>query len=136
MVRAVTIDVNVSVGMIPATFIQGDEISSVQQSVLYFPAGNDVQVLVQYPTISDGTGCQSEFYYKADRQTPDNDMSTVSYAVPVDNDPDNLGQTISTFLISAADNGESGAFWWRVDFLDALGNRTSVGFGTLIVEAV
>jgi len=131
-----TIDATVTVGTIPATFTQGDQISTVQQTVLYFPANNDVNVLVQYPSISDGTGCQSEFYYKADRTTPDTDPSTVSYAVPVVDDPANAGATMSQFTVLAADNAESGAYWWRVDFLDASGNRTSVGFGTLIVEAV
>src|SRR5215469_5813393 len=71
-----TIDATVTVGTIPATFTQGDQISTVQQTVLYFPVNNDVNVLVQYPSISDGTGCQSEFYYKADRTTPDTDPST------------------------------------------------------------
>jgi hypothetical protein len=134
--KSVTIDATISVGSIPATFTQGDQISTVQQTVLYFPAGNDVKVMVQYPSISDGTGCQSEFYYKTDRAASDTDPETVSYAVPVDNDPDNPGSTMSQFTILATDNAESGAFWWRVDFLDSSGSRTSVGFGTLIVEAV
>jgi hypothetical protein len=108
----------------------------VQQSVLFFPAGNDVQVTVSYPNISDGTGCQSEFYYKTDRTTPDTDLTTVVFTSPVIIDPDNVGATMSTFTIDAADNSASGAFWWRVDFLDAGDLRTTVGFGTLIVEAV
>lgn len=136
MVGRMTIDATVTVGTIPATFTQGDQISSVQQTVLYFPVNNDVSVLVQYPSISDGTGCQSEFYYKADRTTSDTDPSTVSYAVPVNDDPANPGACMSHFTILAADNAESGAYWWRIDFLDASGNRTSVGFGTLMVEAV
>jgi hypothetical protein len=135
-VRVVSIDATISVGTIPATFTQGDQISTVQQTVLYFPVNNDVIVTVQYPTIGSGTGCQSEFYYKADRTTPDTDPSTVSYAAPVDNDPGNPGATMSQFTILASDNAESGAYWWRIDFLDASANRTSVGFGTLIVEAV
>src|SRR5215831_12700497 len=124
MVGFMTIDATVTVGTIPATFTQGDQISSVQQTVLYFPVNNDVNVLVQYPSISDGTGCQSEFYYKADRSTPDTDPSTVSYAVPVDPDPNNAGVTMSQFTIDATDNAESGAYWWRVDFVDASGSRT------------
>lgn len=108
----------------------------VQQSVLFFPAGNDVQVLVQYPSVADGTGCQSEFYYKTDRTTSDTDPTTVVFTSPVVDDPDNPGATMSTFAIDAEDNSVSGAMWWRVDFLDASDNRTTVGFGTLIVEAV
>jgi hypothetical protein len=108
----------------------------VQQSVLFFPAGNDVQVTVRYPSISDGTGCQSEFYYKADRTTSDTDPSTVVFTSLVIADPDNTGATMSTFTIDSSDNAMSGAYWWRVDFLDAADSRTTVGFGTLIVEAV
>jgi hypothetical protein len=120
------IDANVSV--IP------DE--PVQQSVLYFPVNNDVTVVVQYPNIPDGTGMQSEFYYKQDRMTSDTDPSTVVYASPVVADPDNTGATMSQFTVDASDNSVSGAFWWKIDFLDASDNRTTVGFGTLLVEAV
>jgi hypothetical protein len=108
----------------------------VQQSVLFFPAGNDVQVTVRYPNIPDGTGCQSEFYYKADRTTSDTDPSTVVFTSLVIADPDNTGATMSTFTIDSADNAMAGAYWWRIDFLDAADSRTTVGFGTLIVEAV
>jgi hypothetical protein len=108
----------------------------VQQSVLFFPAGNDVQVTVRYPNIPDGTGCQSEFYYKADRTTSDTDPSTVVFTSLVVVDPDNTGATMSTFTIDSADNAMAGAYWWRIDFLDAADSRTTVGFGTLIVEAV
>jgi len=132
----VTIPANVSVGTIQANVTFTDDQIPVQQSAMYFPVNNDVIVTVQYPTIGSGTGCQSEFYYKADRTTPDTDPSTVSYAVPVTDDPQNPGATMSQFTIDAADNAESGAYWWRIDFLDAGSNRTSVGFGPLIVEAV
>jgi hypothetical protein len=108
----------------------------VQQTVLFFPAGNDVQVTVRYPNIPDGTGCQSEFYYKTDRTTSDTDPSTVTFTSLVLDDPDNAGATMSTFTIDSEDNSVSGAFWWRVDFLDTTDSRTTVGFGTLIVEAV
>lgn len=110
--------------------------NTVQQSVLFFPVGNDVQVIVRYPSIPDGTGCQSEFYYKADRYTSDLDPTTVAFTSLVVDDPDNAGATMSQFLIDAEDNAASGAFWWRIDFLDPGDNRTTVGFGTLIVEAV
>jgi hypothetical protein len=108
----------------------------VQQTVLFFPAGNDVQVVVQYPSVSDGTGCQSEFYYKTDRTTSDTDPSTVVFTSPVVDDPNNAGATMSTFTIDAVDNSVAGAMWWRVDFVDSTGLRTTVGFGTLLVEAV
>jgi hypothetical protein len=108
----------------------------VQQSVLYFPVGNDITVIVQYPNIPDGTGFQSEFYYKQDRTTSDTDPTTVVYASPVVVDPDNAGATMSQFTIDSSDNSMAGAFWWKIDFLDASDNRTTVGFGTLLVEAV
>lgn len=108
----------------------------VQAYVLFFPAGNDVQVVVRYPNLADGTGYQSEFYYKTDRTTPDTDPTTVVYTVPVDDDPDNPGATMSVFQIDAGDNSTAGAFWWRVDIVDPEDDRTSVGFGTLMVEAV
>jgi hypothetical protein len=121
-----TIDANISV--IP------DE--PVQQSVLYFPVGNDVTVVVQYPNIADGTGTQSEFYYKQNRATSDTDPTTVVYASPVVADPDNAGATMSRFIIDSEDNSVAGAFWWRIDFVDTSSSRTTVGFGTLLVEAV
>lgn len=122
-----TIDANISV--VP------DE--PVQQSVLFFPVGNDVQVIVQYPNVPDGTGYQSEFYYKTDRTTPDTDPTTVIYTTPVVADPDNVGATMSSIVVDSADNSVSGAFWWRVDFVNSSSNfRTTVGFGTLLVEAM
>jgi hypothetical protein len=121
-----TIDANISV--VP------DE--PVQQSVLYFPVNNDVTVIVQYPNIADGTGAQSEFYYKQNRAVPDTDPTTVVYASPVVDDPDNPGATMSRIIIDSEDNSTSGAFWWRIDYVDAGDLRTTVGFGTLLVEAV
>jgi hypothetical protein len=108
----------------------------VPATVMYFPRGNDVQVVARFPGIADGTGAQAEFYYKTDRVTPDNDPTTVIYTVPVIADPDNAGATMSTFLIAEADNNVAGAFWWRIDVVDPSAYRSTVGFGTLIVEAV
>ena len=126
----------VSMAEIDDAVITVNDGTPVQPTVMYFPQSNDVQVTVQYPTIADGTGCQSEFYYKDNRFTPDDDPTTVSYTVSVNPDPDNAGATMSTFVIEATDNGVNGAFWWRVDFVDSAGDRSTVGFGTLIVEAV
>lgn len=108
----------------------------VQQSVMYFPVGNDVEVVVRYPNVPDGTGAQSEFYYKTDRTMSDTDPSTVVYASPVVDDPDNPGATMSRFIIDETDNAASGSFWWKIDFVDVGDLRTTVGFGTLLVEAV
>jgi hypothetical protein len=58
------------------------------------------------------------------------------YASPVVDDPDNVGATMSRITIDSEDNSASGAFWWRIDYVDAGDLRTTVGFGTLIVEAV
>jgi hypothetical protein len=123
-----TIEVEGVVSVIPSP--------PVQQTVLFFPAGNDVQVVVQYPSIASGTGAQSEFYYKIDRTIPDTDPTTVVYTSPVVADPDNVGATMSTFVVDSADNSVSGAFWWKIDYVDSTDLRTTVGFGTLIVEAV
>lgn len=108
----------------------------VQAQVLYFPCGNDVTVTVRYPGVADGTGAQSEFYYKADRKTSDTDPSTTVYASPVVDDPDNAGATMSRFIIDDGDNSNAGAFWWRIDFVGPDDARTTVGYGTLMVEAV
>lgn len=110
--------------------------SPVPATVIYFLRGNDMSVVARFPTIADGTGYQGEFYYKTDRATPDTDPTTIAYAAPIVADPDNTGATMSTFQIDAADNGINGAFWWRVDVVDPGGLRSTVGFGTLLVEAV
>jgi hypothetical protein len=117
------------------TFAQESD-TPVPATVMYFPRGNDVQVVARYPGIADGTGAQSEFYYKTDRETLDVDPSTVVYTVPVVDDPDNVGATMSTFVVPGTDNDTNGAFWWRIDVVDPSGNRSTVGFGTLLVEAV
>jgi len=108
----------------------------VISTVLYFPQGNDVEVIVRYPSLSSGTGSQSEFYYKQDRTFADTDPTTVTFAVPVVADPVNTGATMSTFTIPGTDNKMAGAMWWRIDYVDPSNKRTTVGFGTLLVEAV
>jgi hypothetical protein len=105
-------------------------------TVLYFPRGNDITVVARLPSIADGTGYQGEFYYKQDRTSLDTDPSTIVYTSPVDVDPDNAGATMSTFTVPGMDNGANGAFWWRIDTLDPSDARNTIGFGTLIVEAV
>src|SRR5215469_4592 len=63
----------------------------VNQLCIYVGAGNDFTVNAHYPAISDGTGAQSEFYYKQDGTMSDTDPTTVSYASPVIDDPENPG---------------------------------------------
>ena len=121
--------------IIDATIIVNDG-NQVTQSVMYFPVGNDITVTVQYPNISDGTGYQTEFYYKDDRTTPDDDPASIAYAVALVADPVNVGATMSTIQIPSTDNDLPGAYWWRVDLLDPEDLRTTIGFGTLLVEAV
>jgi len=109
----------------------------VQQYTMYFPQGNDIQVTAHYPGIPSGTvNGKSEFYYKTDRTTPDSDPSTKVYTANIVDDPNNQAATMSQFLIPAADNGTAGAMWWRIDAIDQYNNRSTVGFGTLLVEAV
>jgi hypothetical protein len=116
--------------------ITPDAGDTVPATVLFFPRGNDVTVLARYPSIVDGTGYQSEFYYKQDRKDLDTDPLTIVYAVPVVADPDNAGATMSTFAVPGSDLDTNGAFWWRIDVLDPTDLRSTIGFGTLIVEAV
>jgi hypothetical protein len=111
-------------------------ISSNSMLVLYFPQGNDITVNVYYPGISDGTGSSSEFYYKTDRETSDADVTTKKYTAPIVANPDSPGECMSTFKIPSADNGVAGALWWRIDTVDAFADRSTVGYGTLLVEAV
>jgi hypothetical protein len=103
---------------------------------LYFQQGNDVVVNVYYPNVTDGTGASSEFYIKTERSTPDSDPSTKKYTATVVDNPDNTGTCMSTFLVPGTDIQTAGAFWWRSDLLDSSGDRSTVGYGTLIVEAV
>ena len=51
-------------------------------------------------------------------------------------DPDNAAQFISTFEVPSSDTGIPGAYWWRVDIIDAFSARRTVNSGPLLVEAV
>jgi hypothetical protein len=103
---------------------------------LFFAQGNDIIVTASFPTISDGTGMNSEFWYKTDRTTPDNDPTSVMYEASVVPDPDNAGQTMSQFTIPATANESAGAFWWRVDLIDIESHRRTANAGPLLVESV
>jgi hypothetical protein len=105
-------------------------------TVLFFPRGNDIIVTARFPDISDGTGVTAEFYYKDNRVTADTDPSTMTYSSSVRPDPGNPGATMSVFTIPGTDNDDPGAFWWRVDVIDALLSRRTASCGTLLVEAV
>jgi hypothetical protein len=108
----------------------------VPTTALVFPRGNDIVVTARFPTISDGTGMSSEFYYKPDRKTDDGDPSVQIYESAVIPDPDNEGATLATFDVPSTDNAAAGAFWWRVDVLDVDGHRRTANCGTLLVDAV
>jgi hypothetical protein len=103
---------------------------------LFVPRGNDIVVTARFPGIADGTGMNSEFWYKNDRTTPDNDPSVITFTSPVVADPANAGSTMSQFSIPATDNAVPGAFWWRVDIMDVLNKRRTVNSGPLLVESV
>lgn len=108
----------------------------MDQMGLVFPQGNDIIVTARFPSITDGTGMNAEFYYKGDRTTLDADPAVQVYSSSVVPDPDNLPATFSQFIIPAADNEVPGAFWWRVDCIDTLNNRRTARCGPLLVEAV
>jgi hypothetical protein len=108
----------------------------MDMTVLYFPQGNDIQVTAQFPTISDGTGATAYFYYKGSRYVADDDPTTQVYTSDIVPDPNNVGATMSTFLIPSADNATNGAFWWRVDAEDTVGTVRTANCGPLLVEAV
>ena len=104
---------------------------------LVFPRGNDVVVTAQYgPEITTGTGMNAELYTKDNRSTPDSDPSVQLYTADVHADPDNAAQFISTLEVPSSDTGIPGAYWWRVDIIDAFSARRTVNSGPLLVEAV
>jgi len=103
--------------------------------VLIFPRANDVQVKAQFPQIPDGTGMSAKFYYKDNRYTLDADITTHTYTSTIVADPSSPGATMSTFSIPGTDNGVTGAFWWRIDVIDAGGKVRTASAGTLLVEA-
>lgn len=108
----------------------------MDSTVIYFPQAKDVVVTARFPTISDGTGSTSEFYYKDSRYTADTDPATQVYTSDITDDPDNPGATFAQFTIPADDNLVTGAFWYRVDCIDSLDTRRMAACGTLLVEAV
>jgi hypothetical protein len=108
----------------------------MDQIVLMFPQGNDIQVTAQFPTIADGTGMTANFYYKISRYTADSDPTTLVFTSDIVDDPDNPGATMSVFEIPSADNEVSGAFWWRVDAVDSQDTTRTANCGPLLVEAV
>jgi hypothetical protein len=108
----------------------------MDMNALFIPQGNDVTVTASFPGISDGTNMSSEFWYKPTRETPDTDPSVTTFTSTIVADPDNPGQTMATFLIPDENNISTGAYWWRVDVIDASGGRRTADCGTYMVEAV
>jgi hypothetical protein len=107
-----------------------------QMTALVFYANKDVIVTSRFPDISDGTGMTSTFYIKADRITPDTDITVQSYSSAVISDPDNVGATMSQFIIPASDTNMPGSWWWRVDVTDSLGKTRTANCGPLLIQAV
>ena len=101
---------------------------------LFFPQGNDVVVTAKFPDIIDGTGITAEFWYKDNKNTPDDDPTTVMYTSAIVQGDDQVWY--SEFTIPATDNEVTGAFWWRVDAIDSFNKRRTANCGTLLVEAV
>lgn len=108
----------------------------MDMTALFFPQGNDIVVTAKFPEITDGTGMTAEFWYKFSKVTPDDDPSTLVYQKNLVLGDD--GVWYSEFDISAVDNEVTGAFWWRIDCIDATGKRRTPdgACGTLLVEAV
>jgi hypothetical protein len=105
-------------------------------TTLFIPRGNDVIVTARFPEIDDGTGMNSEFWYKPNKTTLDTDSAVSMFTSAVVDDPDNAGSTMSTFSIPAEDNEATGVFWWRVDVIDVNSKRRTADCGPLLVEAV
>jgi hypothetical protein len=106
----------------------------MDMTALFFAQNNDIIVTAKFPDIIDGTGITAEFWYKADKTTPDDDPSTSTYTSNMIQGDDEIWY--SQFSIPADDNAASGAFWWRVDAIDSFSQRRTAGCGTLLVEAV
>ena len=106
----------------------------MDMTALFFPQGNDIVVTAKFPDIIDGTGITAEFWYKDDKGTPDDDPTTMTYTSTMIQGDDEIWY--SEFTIPAADNEVTGAFWWRVDAVDAFEKRRTANCGTLLVEAV
>jgi hypothetical protein len=106
----------------------------MNMTALFFFQNNDIVVTAKFPDIIDGTGITAEFWYKNDKNTPDDDPSTIMYTSSMSQGGDQIWY--SEFTIPAADNADTGAFWWRVDAVDASDKRRTAGCGTLLVEAV
>jgi hypothetical protein len=107
----------------------------MDMTALFFHQNNDIVVIAKFPDISDGSGIVTEFWYKEDRFTLDTDPSTRTYSgttLVLGTD----GIWTSQFSIPASDNALTGAFWWRVDAIDAQNHRRTAQCGTLLVEAV
>lgn len=105
----------------------------MDMTALFFFQNNDIIVTAKFPEIVDGTGVTAEFWYKPDKSTPDSDPANLTYTSNVIQGDDAVWY--SQFQIPAEDNMIAGAFWWRVDAIDALSNRRTAGCGTLLVEA-
>ena len=103
---------------------------------LLFQAGKDVVVTARFPGISNSSGMTATFYIKADRVTPDTDSSVQKFSAAVVADPDNVGATMSQFIIPAADTNTPGAWWWRVDVTDSTGKTRTADYGPLLIQAV
>ena len=106
----------------------------MNMTALFFPQNNDIVVTAKFPEITDGTGVTTEFWYKDSKDVPDSDPTSVSYQSVLSHGTDNVWY--AQFNIPAADNEVTGAFWWRVDAIDAENRRMTANCGTLLVEAV
>jgi len=107
----------------------------VDKTALFFPQNNDIVVTAKFPDIGSGSGVTTQFWYKDNRETSDTDPTNNMYAgSPLTAGTD--GVLFTQFDIPSEDNQLTGAFWWRVDAIDALGNRRTANCGTLLVESV
>jgi hypothetical protein len=105
------------------------------QTALFFPQNNDVVVTAKFPGITDATGITAEFWCKTDRYTSDEDPASVMYSgTALQQGSDGLWY--SQFSVPATDNQLPGAYWWRVDAIDADNHRSTANSGTLLVQAV
>ena len=107
----------------------------MDMTALFFYQNNDIIVVAKFPDIIDGTGITTQFWYKSNKYTADTDPSTHTYTGTTLT-VGTAGLWFSNFSVPAADNTIPGAYWWRVDAIDATNKRRTAQCGTLLVEAV
>ena len=107
----------------------------MDMTALFFRRNNDVVVTAKFPEMTTGAGITTQFWYKDDKYISDSDPTSHVYTGTVLTQGTD-GLWFTQFAIPATDNEVTGAYWWRVDAIDATNKRRTAQCGTLLVEAV